>query len=157
KMGTSDLIQETLIIASQEFQFFLGRTTIEFAHWLEGILNHVAERARRKFTGTCKRAISHEVPLTPDMDTVLLPVDHQSPDRIAEEKERCQLVRWALGQMRPLDRLLLHKHDYQGLTFAQIGRLIGRSEGATRALTARAHQRMAQVLRARYGKLQEEL
>src|SRR5262249_23187489 len=58
KIGGSDLVQETLLIASQQFTFFLGRTTVEFAHWLEGILNRVAEHARDKFSGTAKRNIA---------------------------------------------------------------------------------------------------
>src|SRR5438309_9060281 len=103
KMGGSDLVQETLIIAWQEFTLFLGRTPVEFAHWLEGILNHVAEKARRKFSGTAKRNPAREVPLARDTDTVLLADDDETPDRVAEQKESCGLVTWALEQLRPLE------------------------------------------------------
>ena len=40
---------------------------------------------------------AREVPLARDTDTVLLADDDETPDRVAEQKESCGLVTWALG------------------------------------------------------------
>src|SRR5439155_23279387 len=48
KMGDSDLVQKTLLIASQKFARFLVRPTVEIADWLEAILKSIAEHAREK-------------------------------------------------------------------------------------------------------------
>ena len=151
KMGDSDLVQETLLIASQQFTLFVGRTTVEFAHWLEGILNRVAEHAREKFSRTAKRNIAREVPFERAAATVRLPADYETPDRIAERKERSRFVTRAMEQLSPLHRSVMEMHYDGKLSFAEIGQRIGRSEQATRALLRRACHRMAELLGAQAG------
>ena len=56
KVGASDLVQETFLVAQRQFHRFEGRTEAELLLWLKAILRNTAAHLRRSFRSNCRDA-----------------------------------------------------------------------------------------------------
>jgi len=79
---------------------------------------------------------------------------HPSSDPSAglRERERSERVHVALDALTEPQRIVVHLHRFEGLGFAEIGRILGISEGAAKLRAFRAYEE----LRKRLGDLVEE-
>jgi RNA polymerase sigma-70 factor (ECF subfamily) len=62
-------------------------------------------------------------------------------------RERDERVREALEALPEAQRIVVHLHRFEGLGFAEIGRILGISEGAARVRAFRAHGELRARLR----------
>lgn len=60
--------------------------------------------------------------------------------------DRLALVRAALEALPESQRLIVHLHRYEAMTFAEIGRVLGTSEGAVKLRAFRAYERLRKQL-----------
>jgi len=67
-------------------------------------------------------------------------------------KERNERIRAAVDSLAEAQRVVVHLHRFEGLGFAEIGRILGISEGAAKLRAFRAYQ----ILRERLADLAEE-
>jgi len=74
------------------------------------------------------------------------------PGHAALERERTERVRAAIDRLREPQRVVLHLHRFEGLSFAEIGKILGVTEGAARVRAFRAYAE----LRASLADLVEE-
>lgn len=68
------------------------------------------------------------------------------PGGAALEKERAERVRGALEQLPPAQRAVVHLHRFEGMSFAEIGKILGITEVSARVRAFRAYARLRALL-----------
>jgi RNA polymerase sigma-70 factor (ECF subfamily) len=150
KGGASDLVQETFLEAQKDFGSFEGTTRAEVLAWLRRILLNNVSNFRRRYVASEKRQVARERSLdgngalsegrfSPSLDT-------PSPSGRAAANEECLALDRALEHL-PADyrEVILLRHE-QALSFADVGRLMERSEEAARKLWVRAIGRLREEM-----------
>jgi RNA polymerase sigma-70 factor (ECF subfamily) len=134
KGSGSDLVQDTLLAAVRHLGDFRGGTEIEFRTWLESILRNEAADFRRRFLGTAKRRATVEVPLQGgDVESSEdLASGDESPRTRLIARETRQRAREVLAALPANLREIVEGRIFENLSFAEIGRRIGRSESTVR-------------------------
>lgn len=74
------------------------------------------------------------------------PEPGHDPGRAVLASERAERVREALDELPEAQRVVVHLHRYEELSFAEIGRVLGISEGAARIRAFRAYDRLRRLL-----------
>jgi RNA polymerase sigma-70 factor (ECF subfamily) len=148
KYAPSDAVQETFLKAHQEFAQFRGETAQKVAAWLKEILLNSNIDASRYY-GAAKRDAGRELPLDDDDSRNTLPeklVGPESPpDQLLIADEDAERVRAVLEQLPDHYTQVILLHERDGLTFAEIGRRLGRSVDATRMLFNRAMEKFREI------------
>ena len=78
--------------------------------------------------------------------------DPPQPVALADEgdsflaRERAERVRAAVDSLGEPQRTIVHLHRFEGLTFAEIGRVLGLSEGAAKLRAFRAYEQLRKLL-----------
>lgn len=142
KVGASDLVQETLLRADRHFAEFKGVGEPELRGWLRQILlNQMAETAR-KFQRQKRRA-GREQSLDGDL------VGRQpSPSWEFMAREEQDRLERALARLSEDYRRVIMLRHRENLPFAEIGRILARSEKAANELWARAVRALRKEMRA---------
>lgn len=142
KLGTSDLVQETLVKGVERFGTFQGGTPEELAGWLRRILlNQLANVV--KAYGTEKRWVVREQAA----DSALADAQQLSPSGAALSREEWDLLQDALGRLSGEAREVILMRHRGNLTFAQIGANLGKSEDAVSKIWARGIDSLQRELR----------
>ena len=142
KCAPSDIVQNTLVKAVEHFDEFQGENQQALLAWLRRILIHEIVDSRRAFLAAGKRDIRRENPadgdpkLTAERLGVVDP--DQTPATRAELTDDIDRLRVALQQLSPDYEAVIRMRNWERLTFAEIGRRMGRSEEAAKKLWARA-------------------
>lgn len=79
-------------------------------------------------------------------EAVQLPSRAPGPESHLEQNERIQMIRSAIEQLGPEQQRLITLKYVDGLTNAQIGRIMARSEGAVKAMHHRILRRLLALL-----------
>jgi RNA polymerase sigma-70 factor (ECF subfamily) len=152
KLGPSDVVQETFLDAQRDFQQFEGKTEQELLAWLRRILFNNLADARRRYHGAGKRDVAREVPLTDApaeqlRDSIARETD--TPRTRLHALEQTETVRRALDQLPEASRRVIEWRNFELLSFAEIGRRLGKSENAARKAWARAIEQLKRTLEPR--------
>lgn len=137
KGGASDLVQQTLASAVQSRHQFRGNSVGELRAWLRSILHSEAAVFRRRFTQTAARDVGREEPLNSQ-----LAVRDQAPDELAVRAEHDENLATAMRQLSHEQHQAVALRMDDGMSFAEIGVQLGRSEEAARKLFTRAIDRL---------------
>jgi RNA polymerase sigma-70 factor (ECF subfamily) len=149
KGGASDLVQDTLLGAYRDFGAFYGCTRDELLAWLRKILQNNLAVHRRRYRSTQKRQLSLEVPIggsTAGAKSRPLRCDSATPGTAAVRGEQAAALLAALGRIPEDYRRVVVWHQYDQLTFEEIGVRLGRSAEAVRKLWSRALVRLTEEL-----------
>lgn len=138
KLGGSDLVQQTLLEAFQDFSRFSGDDEVELLAWLRQILINNLANAERHYFGTAKRDLAREVALEVTQERNELARVADRAERAAMLEEETQRLLMAIDELPPVMAQVIRLHHEQGLTFAEIGARIQRSPEAARKLWVRA-------------------
>lgn len=153
KVDESDLVQEVLLQANNDFTSFRGATEKEFAAWLRGIMAHTVANQIRHYRATRQRSIDLEESLREQFDRsanqlahVPVASDPTPSERIAD-RERAQEVATAIDQL-PTDYrdVIILKH-VQGMTIPEVASEMGRTVDSVRKLWARALIKLRKALK----------
>ncbi len=131
KISDSDVVQITKLKAFENLKQFQGSTYEQFAHWLLGIVDHVAEDESRAYHAL-GRDVSREVPLYDVQDKLVAP---PVPDL---EDERPWYVIAAWRELPCQYQQVIHWRYEEKCSYAEIGRRLGRTADAARHLYHRA-------------------
>ena len=146
KGGASDLVQETFLEAQRDFAAFQGVADNELRAWLRQLLRNNVANFSRAFRETDKRAIDREVSLQPGSSSddwaSRLAGTGSSPSAHMQGDEQAQALQSALSRLPEDYRQIILLRYHEGLTFAEIGQRLGRTENAVRKLWARAVERI---------------
>lgn len=140
KIGTSDIVQNSLIKLVERFEQFQGDSSIEFRGWLKRIVVNEINSKRRAFA-TKMRDAGREVGIEPQLTGQFgsQPPDEQpTPSSQAMAKERIDRFHTALGKLSKDHAEVIRLRNIERLTFKEIGEKMGRSEDAVSKLWYRA-------------------
>ena len=150
RLDAADVVQQTLLEASLAFPRFQGRTAKDLFAWLRRILHNNLVNERRRHIRTTMRSIHCEVPLTeaalhhlPDRGGG----ESNSPDMLAQARERSEALDRALRQLPEHYRQALLLRTWEELTFVEIGHRLRCSAEAARKLWGRAAAKLVATLR----------
>lgn len=151
KLGASDIVQQTLLKATQNFGQYRGQSEAELAGWLRRILTNTLVDAARELQGA-KRDVGLECSLEASLAQSsarleeLLQANATSPSEHLLRQERLWQLSAALAQLAEDQRLALEMHYLQGGTVAEVAELMGRTERSVAGLVRRGLQRLRELL-----------
>jgi RNA polymerase sigma-70 factor (ECF subfamily) len=152
KLDPSDLVQQTLLEAYQEFANFRGTTTPEWLGWLRGILGHNAADFVRCYRMVDKRRVDREIHLgvacpNPSGARGFEPADEgETPSQQLVRHEREILVAEAVARLEADQQTVIQLRNLQRLPFAEVALRMGRSRPAVQMLWMRAIRKLQEVL-----------
>jgi RNA polymerase sigma-70 factor (ECF subfamily) len=155
KAAPSDLVQQSLAEACQDFPKFTGTSDGEVLIWLRRILLNNITDMTRGYRGTAKREIGREVPLVGDdsADAMVryLASPEPSPIALAVASEEQRLLELALARMpiHYVEVIRLRNLDYR--SFPEIGVALDLSADSARKLWERAVERLTRELSSYHG------
>ncbi|SFR00576.1 RNA polymerase sigma factor [Desulfoscipio geothermicus] len=129
-----ELTQETFCRAFVSLDGFRGESAL--STWLFRIAYYVYTGYLRGCPGERNLPLNHDIP---DVNST------SDPARHLEEVENLRLVRLVLEQL-PVDyRAVIILREVEGLTFEEIGAILGKSPAAARVTLFRARQKFYQL------------
>ena len=152
RVGASDIVQQSFLDAYRGFGEFQGSSKIEFAAWLNRILeNNVAETIRNH-TAVQKRALSREQVLDPGEDSRAgVAEDPQStgasPSQVAIDSEQTEQITTYLETLPEDQQLAVRLRYLDGWSLDEIAAELDRSIVATAGLIKRGLQSLRQRMR----------
>jgi len=126
KVDSQDVLQESYLMAHKDFAGFVGADERAFQGWLYRII----ENRLKDLGGFHAAGKRQSVPLTAS--------DPTGPATRAHRLENRELVGNALDELHEDHRDVLLHRFFGGLSSEETGKLMGRTAGAVRKLTARA-------------------
>jgi RNA polymerase sigma-70 factor (ECF subfamily) len=150
QLGSSDLVQQTLLQAHRKREQFRGHSEAEYRAWLRAILARLlADAARRHGTAPAGRAQSLERALDESSKRLerWLAADESSPSQALMRQERLLELAEALGRLPEDQRTALELRYLQGLSAAEVCQRMGRGTPSVANLLYRG----LKALRERLG------
>lgn len=155
RFDPSDVVQETLVVASQRLVGYAESQPLPFYPWLRGIAWEQLIKFRQRHLGAQMRSVEREEePALPLNDeSVVELVDRlvgagKSPSEDAVRNEQRRLVRQALSDLPPRDREILELRHLEQLGNEEIAAVLGVSHVAVRVRHFRALDRLNRLLHA---------
>jgi len=153
RVDASDVVQETLALASRRMDDYLRDQPVPFLGWLRQLAAESIKDTHRRHIFSQRRSVdreTHDAEL-PDESAVqlgqrLMARDTSPSNRMIRQERRDQ-VKTALAEMSPRDREILVMRYLEHLDGAGIAEALGITEGAVKVRLLRALQRMRGRLR----------
>src|SRR5262245_39005841 len=149
KLDPSDVVQQTLLKAHQNWGQFRGSSEAELAAWLRAILaRHLADVARKFQPWLAGRERSLEAALDQSSARLeaWLAAGDTPPNRRAERQELLLSMAEALAKLPDDQRIALELRHLQGLPVAEVAREMGRSPAAVGSLLYRGLKTLREFL-----------
>ena len=134
KFGISDVVQESAKDAQRGFDRFQGRSTGEFFAWLRRIVQSNMRDEERKHA----RAIRREVRLGA-VAPIAVPAEQETT---LSRADLTRMVEACIGRLPEHHATVLRLRYWEGLSFVEIGKRMGRSDEAVRKLWVRSLDRL---------------
>jgi RNA polymerase sigma-70 factor (ECF subfamily) len=154
KADASDLVQETMLKAHQNFPSFRGSTEQEWITWIRQILVNNLADLHRRFSLQARhveRERSLEALSEKSSQSLhdLVPARGSSPSQSAQRRELGVILADALAEVSDDDREVVVLRNLRELEWKEIAALTGRTPDAARMLWTRALGRVGRILRER--------
>lgn len=151
KANASDLVQETSLQAHRLFRQFKGTSEGEFLQWLRRILSSRISKLLRRYFGTKARDVRLERTLNEELDRSsqvarAFLMSETSPSEQAVRREQAVLMADALDRLPADYREVIILRHLKELTFPDLARQMGRSEGSAKQLWVRALGNLRQLV-----------
>jgi RNA polymerase sigma-70 factor (ECF subfamily) len=149
RVDPSDVVQEAHLEAVRRAPGYLERTPMPFRLWLRQIAYDQMLKARRRHVDAARRSLGREVPL-PERSSLLLArqlfAAGPSPSQELDQKEQARQLRRALAELPEADREILLLRTVEGLSYQEVGCLLGIEPAAARKRQGRALVRLHRLL-----------
>ena len=152
KVDPSDLVQEAFLEAHRDFQQFQGQTESQLLAWLRRVLATGLADQVRHYRGTARRDLRLERQLAAALEQSShalergLMAPDSSPSRRAERREESLRLADALEQLPADYRDVLLLRHFQGLTFPEIARRLGKTLDGVKNVWLRGLARLRRTL-----------
>ncbi len=147
KLGASDIVQQSVIVAQKKFGQFEGSTRQELLAWLRGILVNDLRETRRHYKKSHKRLISRETSQEAELRGLPSLQDSEyTPGTQASIKEESQRLHIAIRHLSDEQQQVLRLRNWQQQSFTEIGIQIGKTAEASRKIWSRAVLELERVL-----------
>lgn len=153
KADPSDLVQETLLKATQNIHTFRGKTEAELAGWLRQILSQNLVNLVRRHGGV-KGGLAREQSLNELLDRSSLAFEavsrrSGSAGALAFGRDPGVLLAEAMAGLPDDYREVITLRNLEHLDWEQVGERLGRTAAASRMLWVRALKRLRPLIEAR--------
>jgi RNA polymerase sigma-70 factor (ECF subfamily) len=143
KADASDVVQETLLKAHQNFGSFRGSCEGEFVGWLRQILAQNVALLVRRFRTTGRdvqreRSIEDFVSRSSTVFAGIAAASGTSPSMAAEHRDTGVVLAAAMAELSDDQREIIFLRHVEELSWAEIAVRMNRSQDAARMLWARA-------------------
>jgi RNA polymerase sigma-70 factor (ECF subfamily) len=151
RFDASDLVQETLLKATQNLEQFRGGTEAELVKWLQEILQNALADAMRRARAQ-KRDVAQEEALAVvvnDSSARLrnwLAAPDSSPSQRAEREEQLLRIAAALARLPEDQRDVVILRDSLDTPIRAIAEQLGRTEKAVAGLLLRGRRKLRELL-----------
>lgn len=149
KFDSSDLVQQTLLQAHENFAQFRGRSDGELRAWLRKILENNLGNAIEAL-GAQKRDVTREQSLDAALDDAIhlhrLAAEQSTPSEQAARNERELRLTESLGRLTDHERTAVKLRHLDGCSVKEISRLMGRSEAAVAGLLRRGLEKLRELV-----------
>jgi len=146
KLGASDIVQQTLLEAQQDFTDFRGTSENEFRAWLVRLVQHNLIDSTRHFQKAAKRDTSREIALGMGDVEDTCPGSPKTASSIVRRLETDDELLRAVARLTARRRRIIDLRHWQGLSFAEIGKQLEVTEAAARNLWMRAVAELRKTL-----------
>src|SRR4051794_21146517 len=149
KLDPSDVVQQTLLKAHQNWDQFRGKTEAELAAWLRAILaRHLADIARKFGPRLGGRERSLEAALEQSSSRLesWLAAEDTSASQKYERQEQLHRMAECLAGLPDDQRVALELRHLRGLTVGAVAREMGRSSAAVGSLLYRGLKTLREFL-----------
>ncbi len=151
RVDSSDVVQDVMVEASRNFDDYLRTQPLPFYPWLRQFAEQRLIDVRRRHLEAKRRSVAREDAVgLPDESAMELAgrlVGDGPASGGLRKKEEEEQVRKALTQLSERDREVLILRYLEQLSTAETAAVMCCSEGATRARTLRALQRLREVVK----------
>jgi RNA polymerase sigma factor (sigma-70 family) len=138
QLGTSDLVQKTILDGWRDFSRFQGQTPSQLRAWLMAILVHTSLNARRE-PGVALMESGRRLEDVADSAS--------SPSQAAHKNDSRKALEDALSGLSGRYRAVVHLRLWDQLSFAQIGARLSITEDAARMNYGRAIAKLRESMR----------
>jgi RNA polymerase sigma-70 factor, ECF subfamily len=152
KADCADVVQETFLEASRQFDSFRGQTEAELTAWLRQILAGCLGHLVRRYYGTQARDVRLERGLEYDLDQSSRALDRglaavqSTPSQNASRREQAVLLADALTRLPGDYHEVIVLRHLEGLTFPQVAERMGRTVDSVEKLWLRAVTRLRRAV-----------
>ncbi|WP_146531565.1 sigma-70 family RNA polymerase sigma factor [Novipirellula artificiosorum] len=152
KADPSDVVQEVCLAAHAGIADFRGQTAEEFAAWLRGILSNMLAMQVRKYLGTQKRDPRLEQAVDQGLASASgflqsgLAADITSPSQHFARNEAFLQLAEALESLPEDYRQVIVLRHVDGLPFAEVANLMGRSVDSVEKLWVRGLAKLKRTM-----------
>ena len=145
----SDVVQEAQIEALRRLDAYLEQEPMPFRLWLRQLAHDRLLMMHRRHIKAARRAVGQEVAL-PERSSLLfaqqLLASGSTPSQKLDRQELARRVREAVAQLPEADREVLLMRTFEGLSFEEVGYLLGIDAAAARKRHGRALLRLHENL-----------
>lgn len=139
-----DLAQEAFFNAWRGLKFFKGDST--FSTWVyrlasNACIDHLRRKKRRQDISAPMPVVDEEDERVPEV-----PDERYEPGRVLEEREARRAVAEGLEQLSEEHRRVLMLRELDGLSYQEIGQLLGLEAGTVKSRIARARLALRKIL-----------
>jgi len=149
RVDPSDVVQEAQLEAVRRLPEYLKCRPMPFRLWLRQIAHDRLLKIRRHHLHTARRALGREVAL-PDRSSQMLAqqllASGSTPSQNLDRRELARDLRLALGRLPDTDRELLLLRNFEGLSYSEIGYILGVEPATARKRHGRALVRLHKIL-----------
>lgn len=145
-----DVAQEVFVQVYESIHFFKGES--KFSTWLYRItvtksLDHVRKKKRKKRFGFMSSLLSDQNEL------VLNPPDFNHPGVALDNKEIARELFKAIDHLPENQKVAFTLNKVEGLSYQQIGEIMGKSESSIESLLHRAKLNLRRTLKDYYNRM----
>jgi RNA polymerase sigma-70 factor (ECF subfamily) len=149
RLDPSDVVQDAQLEAFRRLADYLERRPMPFRLWLHKTVSERLARLRRDHVEAARRSVMREVGLSDESSLSLfqgLLTKGSTPSRLVSRDELARRVRQALAELSESDQEVLLMRTFDGLSFEEVGYLLGIEAAAARKRYGRALVRLQQFL-----------
>jgi RNA polymerase sigma-70 factor (ECF subfamily) len=138
KAGASDIVQEALMAAQQDFGSFRGNSEAELRRWVRKILVNKIASSWRFYGETARRDIHRELEIRQEDERDDLIDPHPTPHQQALATERTSAIESVLSRLPEHYQQIITMRSFDHRSFAEIGEHLSISTDAARKMWCRA-------------------
>ena len=143
KVGASDIVQQSMLEAHQDFQKFDGGSEAEFRRWVSRLLRRNLIDSARQYRNAACRAVGRETELD---SKIGIPAQTDNASQIARKREADLELSKAIEGLPPRQRLVVELKHRDDAPYPAIASRMEISEEAARQLYSRALNSLRQRL-----------
>ncbi len=145
----SDMTQEVMLKLYRNIKSFGGNS--RFSTWVYRVATNTCLDELKKLRRHASYSLDNEIETDEGSITTEVEDTSPTPEQRAEQSELKELVAKALGKLGDEHKTVLILRDIQGLSYDEIARILGCSEGTVKSRISRGRANLKNILEKDFG------